>query len=295
MRRAVKAGLALALFVLAVLAVFVYRPVRRSENRIDLDSRPPSVAAFQPEATLRNVTKRDIVYTIKPGPRGRVPRTRTLRVDAVDRIATDLPVEISFDNGKHTSVYTIHPGRPYSFRHDEEEVVRVYPGSHGREDAPDLAPFVPTPQPVVDRMLEIAGVGPGDVVYDIGCGDGRMVVTAAKSHRARGVGIDLDAALIEECRDRARREGVEGLVRFIHMDAAKARLTEATVLAIYLLPESLETLKPLFERDLRPGARIVSHNYKIPGWDGRLALSEVVTDEKGRDHRIHFYKMPGAK
>jgi SAM-dependent methyltransferase len=144
-------------------------------------------------------------------------------------------------------------------------------------------------------MLEIAGVGPADVVYDIGCGDGRMVVTAAKDHGARGVGIDLDAALIEECRDRARREGVEGLVRFLHMDAAKARVTEATVLAIYLLPESLETLRPLFERDLRPGARIVSHNYRIPGWDGRLALSEVVTDEKGRDHRIHFYKMPGGK
>jgi hypothetical protein len=77
------------------------------------------------------------------------------------------------------------------------------------------------------------------------------------------------------------------------MDGAKAHLTDATVLALYLLPESLEALSPLFERDLRPGARIVSHDYKIPGWDGRLAQSETLTDDAGREHKIHFYRLPG--
>jgi len=295
MKRAIQAGLAIAFLVLAVLAFFVGRPGPEAENRVDLGPRPSFATAFRAEATLRNVTKKDIVYTLKPGPGGGAPRTRTLRVDAVDRIATDLPVEVSFDNGKRTFVYLVHPGRPYSLRYDENDVIRVYPGSHGRADAADLAPFVPTPQPVVERMLEVAAVGRDDIVYDLGCGDGRMVITAAKKYRARGVGIDIDAALIEECQAGAKREGVGGLVRFLHMDASKARLTEATVLALYLLPESLETLVPLFESDLAAGVRIVSHNYEIPGWEGRLVRSEVMTDEKGREHKIYLYRIPGAK
>ena len=295
MKRAIQAGLAVAFLTLVVLALFVVRPGREAENRVDLSPRSSSATAFLAEATLRNVTKKDIVYTIKPGPRRKAPLTRTLRVGAVDRIATDMPAEISFDNGRRTSEYLVHPGKPYSFRYDENDIIRVYPGSHGRENAADLAPFVPTPQTVVERMLEVAAVGREDVVYDIGCGDGRMVITAAKKYRARGVGIDIDAALIDECRAGAKREGVETLVRFLHMDATKARVTEATVLALYLLPESLEILKPLFERDLAPGVRIVSHNYRIPGWDGRIVRSDVMTDEKGREHKIHLYRLPGAK
>jgi hypothetical protein len=295
MKRVIKAGLSIAFAALAVLALFVGRPARDVANRIDLSTRPSVAAAFSPDATLRNVTRGDIVYTIKPGPGGRAPRTRALRVGAVDRIAADLPVEITFDNGKRTGNAFIHPGKPYSFRYDQDDLIRVYPGSHGRDDAADLAPFVPTPRPVVERMLRLAAVGPEDVVYDIGCGDGRMVIMAAKEFGARGVGIDIDAALIEECRAAAKREGVEGSVRFLHMDAVKARVTEATVLALYLLPESLETLEPNFERDLRAGVRIVSHNYKFPGWDARLVRSEVMVDEKGREHAVHLYRMPEKK
>ncbi len=296
MKRLVQIGIAVAFLVFAVLALFVGRPGRESENRVDLAPRPGAQAAFKKEeVSLRNVTKTPIVYTIMPGPGGRVPHTRTLAVGAVDRIATDLPVEISFDSGRRTTTYLIHPGKPYSFRYDETNVIRVYPGSHGREDAADLAPFVPTPPEAVARMLEIGAVGPDDVVYDLGCGDGRMVIAAAKTRGARGVGIELDEALLEECRAAADREGVAKLVRFLRMDATKARLTEATVLLLYLLPESLGTLAPVFERDLRPGVRIVSHDYKIPGWDGRIVRTEVVPDENARDHRIILYRMPAKR
>jgi cyclopropane fatty-acyl-phospholipid synthase-like methyltransferase len=144
-------------------------------------------------------------------------------------------------------------------------------------------------------MLELAAVGPRDVVYDVGCGDGRMVIAAAKIYGARGVGIEIDPVLLEECRAGARREGVESLVRFVEKDALKASLTGATVLALYLLPESLETLSPVFERDLAPGVRIVSHDYAIPGWTGRRVRSEVVKDESGREHKIHLYRMPEGK
>lgn len=292
MRRVVQAGLVAAFLVLAVLAFFVGRPGRDESHDVDLAPRPSAAALFGEEATLRNVTKKPLVYTIMPGPGGRVPRTRTLEVGAVDRIRTDLPVEISFDNGKRLATYLVHPGKPYSFRYDETSLVRVYPGSHGREDAADLAPYVPTPPEVVARMLELGAIGRDDIVYDLGCGDGRLVIAAAVSRGARGVGIELDPALIEKCRADAEQAGVGKIVRFLHMDATKARLTEATVLLLYLLPESLESLEPVFERDLSPGVRIVSHDYKIPGWDARIVRTDVLPGEKDRDHRIILYRMP---
>jgi len=292
MKRAVQALLAVGFLALAVLAIFTGRTGKDAENRVDLLPRRGAATAFREESTLRNVTKGPITYTLLPGPGRPAPRTRTLAVGAVDRIATDLPVEISFDNGRRTTSHLVHPGRPYSFRYNEGGVIRVYPGSHGREDAADLAPFVPTPPEVVARMLEVAAIGPEDIVYDLGCGDGRTVIAAAKTRGARGVGIELDTALVEQCRAAAKREGVGGLVRFLRMDAAKARLTDATALVLYLLPESLEALAPLFERDLRPGARIVSHDYKIPGWDGRIVRTEVLPAEGDRDHRVILYRMP---
>jgi len=294
-KRAIQIALATVLAAFAILALFVARPSRRAENRVDL---APSLGSFKPlveEATLRNVTKKPIEYTIAPGPDGRAMRRRTLAVGAVDRIGTDLPVEISFDNGRRTVIFILHPGRPYSFRYDETGIVRIYPGSHGREDAADLAPFVPTPPEVVARMIEMAAVGPDDVVYDLGCGDGRMVIAAAKTRGARGVGIELDPALLAECRAAAEKEGVGRLVRFVRQDAAAARLTDATVLLLYLLPESLETLAPNFDRDLAPGVRIVSHDYRIPGWDSRIAQTEVLPGDGGRDHRVILYRMPGRR
>ncbi len=293
MKRAVQAGLAAACLVLAGLALFTGRAGRGGAAAVDLRARPSAAAPFRAEATLRNVTGGPIAYAVKPGPGRPAPPPRTLAVGAVDRFLADAAFAISYDNGRRTAEYTVHPGQPYSFRYDEEGVVRVYPGSHGRTDAADLAPFVPTPPEVVERMLELAEVGEDDVVYDIGCGDGRMVIAAAKTYRARGVGIDIDAALIENCRLRAREEGVESLVRFVRMDGTRARVGEATVVALYLLPESLETLKPLFERELRPGVRIVSHDYRVPGWDDRLVRSESLAAGGGRDHKIHLYRMPG--
>ena len=285
------AGLA----ALALGAYFVMKPPAAVDDRVILERGGAAGAAFTDDATLRNVLGKDVAYTIRPGPYRKAPLARTLKPGAVDRIAADQPVEIEFDNGSRTGTHTLHPGKPYSFRYDEAGVVKVYPGAHGRADAEDLAPFVPTPYPVVEKMLEMAGVGRDDVVYDIGCGDGRMVITAASKYRARGVGIDIDEALVEQARARAREEGVAGLVRFVRMDGTKAHVREATVVALYLLPESLETLKPLFEKELRPGARIVSHSYRIPGWDDRIVREEALTGETGREHKIYLYRMPAVR
>ena len=249
----------------------------------------PAPAKTVPRTTLRNVVPRDVNFTIEAATRPAKTFTRKLKPGAVDSLAMDIPVEIVFFNGVRTVRQTVYPDRPFSFRLDESEHVKIYPGSHGREDEADLAPFVPTPMEVVEKMLDTAAVTRDDVLYDIGCGDGRVVIAAARLRGARGVGIDIDPDLIEESRREARRQGVDSLTRFIRMDATQARFTEATVVAVYLLPESLELLRPKFEAELRPGARIVSHRYLIPGWEDKLVRTELVDDAPGKSRKIHLY------
>lgn len=123
--------------------------------------------------------------------------------------------------------------------------------------------YVPTPDAVVDRMLDTAKVKPLDVVYDLGCGDGRMVIAAAKKYGARGVGVDLDPARIREAKHNAKVAGVEKLVEFRVEDMFQTDIKEATVVLIYLLPALNRRLKPRFFAELPPGARIVSHDFDM--------------------------------
>jgi SAM-dependent methyltransferase len=123
--------------------------------------------------------------------------------------------------------------------------------------------YVPTPHEIVDRMLDVAKVRPFDVVYDLGCGDGRMVIAAAKKYGARGVGVDLDPARIREARANAQQAGVEKLVTFKVADMFETDISEATVVMLYLLPELNRRLKPKLFAQLRPGARVVSHDWDM--------------------------------
>jgi SAM-dependent methyltransferase len=123
--------------------------------------------------------------------------------------------------------------------------------------------YVPTPHEIVDRMLDVAKVRIGDVVYDLGCGDGRMVIAAAKKYGTRGVGVDLDPARIREARENAKRAGVESLVTFKVADMFETDIREATVVLLYLLPELNRRLKPKLFEQLRPGARVVSHDWDM--------------------------------
>jgi len=127
-------------------------------------------------------------------------------------------------------------------------------------------PYVSTPQPVVDAMLSIAEVGRNDVVYDLGCGDGRIVIAAASNFGARGVGVDLDPRRIEEANAAARAAGVAGRVRFVVQDLFKTDFSQASVLALYLFPELNARLLPKIRAELRPGARVVSYQFGIGDW-----------------------------
>lgn len=139
---------------------------------------------------------------------------------------------------------------------------------------PDVV-FVPTPQEVVDRMLELAKVGKGDVLYDLGSGDGRIPVTAAKRFGIRAVGIDIDPQRIAEANENARKNGVSELVQFRNEDLFKTRFSDATVVTLYLLPDLNVKLRPRLLAELKPGTRIVSHQFDMGTWkpDQKVELS----------------------
>jgi hypothetical protein len=135
----------------------------------------------------------------------------------------------------------------------------------GREPPSVDVPFVPSPMVVVDEMLRLADVGPGDVVMDLGSGDGRTVIAAARKFGARAVGVELDQHLLIQSEESARQAGVEALVKFIEQDLFKADLSVATVITMYLYPSVTLKLRPRLLA-LRPGTRIVSHDYNLGEW-----------------------------
>jgi SAM-dependent methyltransferase len=150
---------------------------------------------------------------------------------------------------------------------------------------PDVI-YVPTPQPVVDAMLDLAHVKATDIVYDLGSGDGRIVITAAKKYGARGVGIEIDPALVKKANENAAAAGVSSRVRFVTQDLFSSNISEATVVTLYLLQSINERLRPKLIRDLKPGTRIVSHVFSMgPEWPPEKTI------EVDRS-RIFFWTIP---
>jgi precorrin-6B methylase 2 len=156
---------------------------------------------------------------------------------------------------------------------------------------PTLAPYVPTPQDVVDRMLAVAGVSANDTLYDLGSGDGRIVITAAKKYGTRGVGIDIDSDRIDESRRNARAAGVSSLVEFRRGDILKADVSNATVVSLYLVSSANLKLRPLLTRQLAPGARIVSHAFAMGDWIP--AKVDHFKDSRGDDRVIYLWVADG--
>lgn len=127
--------------------------------------------------------------------------------------------------------------------------------------------YVPTPQEVVDAMLQLARVTPNDVVYDLGSGDGRIPITAAQKYGARGVGIDIDPVRIQEARENAKLANVTDKVTFLNQDLFESNISDATVVTLYLLPSLNEKLMPKLKKELKPGTRVVSHAFSMGTWE----------------------------
>lgn len=160
-----------------------------------------------------------------------------------------------------------------------------------RPDAPQLAPYVPTPQEVVERMLDLAKVTKDDFVVDLGCGDGRIVVTAAKKYGARGLGVDIDPVRIEEANANAKAAGVTGLVEFKLQDALKTDVSRATVVTTYLLSQSNLKVRPLITKQLKPGSRIVTHSFSMGDWTPEK--TDTFRDNSGRSRTVYLYLADG--
>lgn len=150
--------------------------------------------------------------------------------------------------------------------------------------------FEPTPDEIVDVMLRLAEVNDNDRVYDLGSGDGRIVIAAARQYGAHGVGFEIDAGLIKRAQRNARAAGVEDKVRFIQQDLFEADIRRATVVTLYLLPEVNVKLRPKLLRELAPGTRIVSHNHDMGEWPPEQ--TQRVRDFVGRYHRVHLWIVP---
>lgn len=162
--------------------------------------------------------------------------------------------------------------------------------------APDV-PYVPTTEPAVEAMLKLAGVKKTDVVYDLGCGDGRIVVTAAKAYGARGVGIDINPERIKEARANAKKSGVEHLVRFEENDLFEANISEATVVTLFLLSNINLKLRPKLMKDLKPGTRIVSNTFDMGDWKPEREATVGSPDDIDSylSHHLYFWTVPSKK
>ena len=154
-----------------------------------------------------------------------------------------------------------------------------------------LAPYVGTPVPVVERMLELANLRTGETVYDLGCGDGRVLIVAAQKHRMKAVGVELSERLATSTTETLKKLGLSDLASVIHGDLMDVDLSGADVVTIYLLRDSNDLLRPKLEKSLRAGARIISHDYEIRGW--RPTTVERIEASK-REHKIYVYTVPAS-
>jgi len=151
-------------------------------------------------------------------------------------------------------------------------------------------PYVPTPPEVVDEMLRLAGVKAGDILYDLGCGDGRIVIAAAKRFGIKAVGIDIDPVRITESNENAETAGVTGKVRFIQQNLFEADFRDATVVTMYLLTSVNRRLRPKLLAELKPGTRLVSHSFDMGDW--RPDQTSVVTTSCDEQRDVHFWVVP---
>ncbi len=165
-------------------------------------------------------------------------------------------------------------------------------GPAGSMYSHSLAPYVPSPEPIVDRMLEIANLKPGEVLYDLGCGDGRVLIAAVQKYHAKAVGVELNSKIYKRAEDRINLLGLQNHIQLIHGDLLDVDLSDADVVTLYLMRSSNEGLRPRLEKFLKPGARVVAHDYPVPGWKPNR-VEEAETDS--HVHTVYLYVMPPVK
>jgi len=157
------------------------------------------------------------------------------------------------------------------------------------QDAQKLAPYYPTPSAIVTKMLELGGLKAGEKVYDLGSGDGRIVIAAAQQFHAEAVGVELDKDLCRQSLERIRKLGLEKSAEIINGDILKQDYSSADLITVYLLPNSNDKIQPLLERQLRKGARVVAHDFEFRNWTP-VKVEDIENDGEGRSHTLFLYR-----
>jgi ubiquinone/menaquinone biosynthesis C-methylase UbiE len=161
-----------------------------------------------------------------------------------------------------------------------------------RDQSQNLAPFISSPQPIVDRMLDMATIKPGEIIFDLGCGDGRVLITAAQRYGAKGVGVELSQKLVHMTNERVKQLKLEHAVEVQHGSLLDMDLRPADVVILYLDTGANDMLKPKLEKQLKSGARVISHDFEVRGW--KPAKVEKMK-AYNRTHTIFLYMMPVKK
>ncbi len=156
-----------------------------------------------------------------------------------------------------------------------------------------IAPYIGSPPRVVEQMLILAGLKAGETVYDLGCGDGRILIMAAHMFQALSVGVELNVRLYREALGKVKAAGLEESIRIIHGDLLKTNVGPADVVTLYLMPTANERVRPNLEKYLRHGARVVSHDFRVPGWTP--ARMRNIVDGVGVSHSLYLYTIPQKK
>jgi ubiquinone/menaquinone biosynthesis C-methylase UbiE len=155
-----------------------------------------------------------------------------------------------------------------------------------------FAPYVVTPEHAVDRMLEMANLKPGETLFDLGCGDGRILITAVEKYRVKAVGIEISDHLARSVAEKVKKDGLQDRIKIIHGDFMKQDLSSANVVTLYLETAANDTLRPKLERVLKPNTRVVSYDYPIPGWK-EMETAEA-KGSHGFSHTIYLYQVPDS-
>lgn len=251
-----------------------------------------SASTFQElsKTTVRNDTQHPVQYAIQTDRPGESLGWKIIEPGETDHYPGDTTLEVTFPRDGKSFLYRLNPGGTYFFKLDNQNKLDIYTDIERKADAEDDVPFVSTPREVVRKMLEMGRVDNNDVVYDLGCGDGRIVIMAATEFGSSGVGIDINDRRITESRANAATAGVEEKIEFRLEDVFKADFSEATVVTLYMLTEINQRLCPQLERQLKPGTIVITHSYPIPGWASKMIDFKVMSAEDGEEHLIYIYQ-----
>jgi SAM-dependent methyltransferase len=242
-------------------------------------------------STLENALDREISFFHKPVSEDIKRRKQTLSPGETTTFSMSDYIEIKLPAEDSGLIYWLVPGEHYVIKSLGKKEIGLFKLIEGGSSIINLAPFVPTPASAIGASLKLAGVDSDSVIYDLGCGDGSVIIQAAKDFGARGVGVEIDVGLIEIARKKAEAEGVSAQVTFINNDIFETDISAATIVYLYLFPQSMKLLRPYLEANLKKGTTVASFGFAFPGWENRLVARHEITGDFTIPKYIYIYRL----